>query len=86
VANSFYGAIDYVGGTAGDLDAISVSVLEDNDVCILVDVANKTFSVYAGVTADSGVVDLVGNTILKPADEAATPGYRWYLCTVYEGP
>ena len=86
MANKFYGAIDYVGGTAGDLDAISVDVLEDDDVCILVDVANKTFSVYAGVTPSSGVVDLVGNTILKPADEAATPGYRWYICTVYEGP
>ena len=82
LANKFYGAISHIGGTDGDLDAITEVVLADGDGAFVLDAANNTIHVYTLVASSAAVEDAVNFTVIVPDDEAASPGKRWVQVAV----
>ena len=82
MANKFYGAISHIGGTDGDLDAITEVVLADGDGAFVLDAANNTIHVYTLVASSAAVEDAVNFTVIVPDDEAASPGKRWVQVAV----
>jgi len=87
MANKFHGAISLTGGTDGDLDAIKIANLSDNDGAFVVDLTSNKLYVYRAESSSSATADLVNYTVIKPADEPSTPGFRWLLTTTvnYDG-
>lgn len=82
MANKAYGAISHIGGSDGDLDAISESVLADGDIAFVVDATNDTVDVYTLNSSSAAVEDAVDFTVVVPDDEAASPGKRWIKVNV----
>jgi hypothetical protein len=74
----FFGAISHIGNNEGDLDAIkSQQAMEDGDCALVIDTTNGTFDVYRADANSSAAPEHTNFTVIQPADESATPGFRW---------
>ena len=77
--NVIYGAIDLTGGSAGDLDAIDGTVLQNNDIAIVV---TSTPYVYIyRLNSTSGAAEASPN-VISPDTNAGNK--RWILCESVE--
>lgn len=78
MANKVYYATNPLGGIQGSMDRIDGALLNDKDICVVVDLGTAKGSFYA-LDADSGLSEVPGPpaTVVAPDNNAGTK--RWIL-------